>query len=325
MNNLTTINDILNFFRNREIIKTQKFQSDFHIRRPAPISESKSGDISFCGSTAKNPLHQLSIANASLLIIDKEISFDYDKLFNFDVQAIVISDNARLDFIRVVENFFYSKKAAGIHPSSVISPIALIDSDVFIGPLCSIGDKVEIKAGTVIHSGVHIYERVKIGRNVIINSGTVIGADGFGYERNKSGELIKFPHVGGVVIEDNVEIGSNSCIDRGTLSDTLICQGARIDNLVHISHNVIVGKHTVVIANAMVGGGTHVGDFSWIAPSVCLRDRIKIGNHSVIGLASVVTKSIPDNVTCIGSPARELSEQKMLLLHWNEEIDRKKI
>lgn len=316
----TTINDIIKFFSNREIIKSSAFQGDLKIKRPAPIYDTKAGDICFCGTTAINPLELLSNVNASLIILDKNITIDYNALFALDVQAIILSENARLDFIHVMENFFKSKTLTGIHSSSVVSPTALIDPDVYIGPLCSIGDDVEIKAGTYIHSGVHIYERVRVGQNVIINSGTVVGADGFGYERNNLGILEKFPHVGSVVIEDDVEIGSNSCIDRGTLGNTVICQGARIDNLVHISHNVIVGKHTAVIANAMVGGGTQVGDYSWIAPSACLRDRITIGAHSVIGLASVVTKNIPDNVTCIGSPARELKDQKKLLSHWNEVV-----
>ncbi len=202
-----------------------------------------------------------------------------------------------------------------IAPSSVIAP------DVFIGPLCSIGEDVEIGEKTLIHAGVHVYEHVSIGRNVIVNSGTVIGADGFGYERNEEGKLEKFPHVGRVAIEDDVEIGSNSCIDRGTLGDTVICQGARIDNLVHVAHNVIVGKHASVIANVMIGGGTEIGEYAWIAPSVCLRDRIKIGDKSTVGLASVVTKDIPDDVTIMGSPAREVAKQKKLLTHWAEVIN----
>ncbi len=144
----------------------------------------------------------------------------------------------------------------------------------------------------------------------------MIGADGFGYERNEVGELEKFPHVGGVLIEDNVEIGANSCIDRGSLGDTRICQGARIDNLVHIAHNVYVGRHAVVIANAMVGGGTHIGDFAWVAPSACLRDRIKIGDKSLVGLASLVTKDVPNGETVLGCPARSLAKHKRLLTHW---------
>jgi len=119
-----------------------------------------------------------------------------------------------------------------------------------------------------------------------------------------------------VLIEDNVEIGANTCIDRGSLGDTKICEGTCIDNLVHIAHNVYVGKHAVVIANAMVGGGTRIGDFAWVAPSACIRDRITIGDKSFVGLASLVTKDVSNGETVLGSPARSLEEQKRLLSHW---------
>ena len=324
MSNIPTISEILQFLSDRKAIKLFGFQNDIPIKRPAPITVAQPGQISFCGATVRDPGKLLVQTHASLLIVDKNISIDKATLSHSCVKAIILSDNARLDFIRVVENFFSPKKPSGIHPSSVVAPSAVIAPDVFIGPLCTIGDDVGIGEGTVIHAGVHIYDNVIIGRNVLINSGTVIGADGFGYERNEEGELEKFPHVGGVTIEDDVEIGSNSCIDRGTLGNTVICQCARIDNLVHVAHNVIVGKHTSVIANAMIGGGTEIGEYAWIAPSVCLRDRIKIGDKSSVGLASVVTKDIPDDVTIMGSPAREVVKQKKLLKHWAEVINQTK-
>jgi len=136
----------------------------------------------------------------------------------------------------------------------------------------------------------------------------VIGADGFGYQRNDKGEFEKFPHIGGVVIKDNVEIGSNTSIDRGALGNTIIEEGAKIDNLVHIAHNVKVGKHSAVIANSMIGGSTIIGDYSWVAPSVCMRDQISTGNNVTIGLGAVVLKSIPEGETWTGSPAKPLAE-----------------
>jgi UDP-3-O-[3-hydroxymyristoyl] glucosamine N-acyltransferase len=232
------------------------------------------------------------------------------------VEAVILCDNARLDFMRVIAHFFAKPRPIGIHPSAVIGRSSIIAPDAYIGPFCSIGENVEIGEGTVIFAGVHIYDGVRIGKKVTIHCGTVIGADGFGYERDEAGELEKFPQIGGVLIEDNVEIGANTCIDRGSLSDTRICEGARIDNLVHIAHNVYIGRHAVVIANAMIGGGTRVGDFAWIAPSACLRDRIIIGDKSFVGLASLVTKDVPNGEIVLGSPARSLAEQKRLLSHW---------
>jgi len=117
---------------------------------------------------------------------------------------------------------------------------------------------VVIGNGTRVYSGVQIHDQVRIGRNVVLKSGCVIGSDGFGFERNDEGTFEKFPHVGGVVIKDDVEIGGNTCVDRGTLSNTIIGKGTKIDNLVHIAHNVVVGKNCAIIALACLGGSRSV-------------------------------------------------------------------
>jgi UDP-3-O-[3-hydroxymyristoyl] glucosamine N-acyltransferase len=142
----------------------------------------------------------------------------------------------------------------------------------------------------------------------MIHAGSVIGADGFGYSRNDDGELEKFPHIGSVVIEDRVEIGSNTSVDRGTLSNTVIREGAKIDNFVHVAHNVVIGKHAAVIAHAMIGGSTEIGDYGWIAPSAALMNGLHIGKGATVGLGAVVTKNIPDNETWAGVPAMPLKE-----------------
>ena len=310
---MPTIGEIIAFLRSdNSLLRFAEAADSVVIRRPAPITEAVSGEISFCGATARNPQRLIEGARASLLLIERNIVFDKEQLARAGVQAVIVRDNARLDFMRVVQKFFALPRPHGVHPTAVISPAANIAANVSIGPLCSIG-AAEIGTGSILHAGVHIYDGVRIGSNVIIHSGTVIGADGFGYERNEQGELVKFPHVGGVVIEDNVEIGANTCIDRGTLGNTHICAGTRVDNLVHIAHNVYVGTHAAIIAQTMVGGGTHVGDGTWVAPGACVRDRITIGDGATVGLGALVTKDVPDRVTVLGSPAREVAEYKRLL------------
>ncbi|MEI6766957.1 MAG: UDP-3-O-(3-hydroxymyristoyl)glucosamine N-acyltransferase [Bacteroidota bacterium] len=232
------------------------------------------------------------ICNGDLLITDALLM----------KRCFIIVHDPKLSFIRVATRLFGGKKEAGIHPSAIIDVRARIGKNVSIGPNTIIED-AEIGDGTVISGNCSIVGRVKIGKNVFINSGVVIGSEGFGYSRNSEGVLEKFPHFGGVVIEDNAEIGANTCIDRGTLGNTLICEGAKIDNLVHIAHNVVVGRNSLVIANAMVGGSTVIGDESWIAPSASLMNGIKIGNNVTVGMAALVTKSIPDGETWAGFPA----------------------
>ena len=133
-------------------------------------------------------------------------------------------------------------------------------------------------------------------------------SNGFGYSRNEEFEFEKFPHVGGVIIEDNVEIGANTCIDRGALGNTVIKTGTKIDNLVHIGHNCVIGKHCAIIANSMLGGSVVIKDYSWIAPSASILNQLSIGEKVTIGLGSVVNKSVPDGETWMGVPAKPLKE-----------------
>ena len=313
---MPTIGEIVIFLQAEDsLLQLVEAANSTTIHRPAPIAEAGPGEVSFCGATARNPQGLLERTRASLLIIDRSISFDEKRLAQAGVQAVVLRDNARLAFMRVIDKFFAHPRPQGIHPTVVISPTARIAPDVYIGAYCVLGE-VTIGQGTVIHSGVHIYDSVRIGRNVTIHSGCVIGADGFGFERDEAGELEKFPHVGGVVIEDDVEICALTHVARGTLGDTVIGQGTKIDTFVHVAHSVRIGRHCAIISHAMLGGGLMIGDFSWVAPSACLRDRIAIGSGVTVGLGAVVTKDVPDGTTVFGSPARELAEQKRLLAHW---------
>lgn len=219
---------------------------------------------------------------------------------------IVVAD-PRLVFATVANALFSERPAWGVHPTASIHRDATLHEETYIGPFSYVG-RAKIGRGVIIHGHVHIYDDVRIGADVTIHAGTVIGATGFGYVRGEDGTITNFPHFGGVVIEDGVDIGSNTSIDRGSLGDTIIRRGARIDNLVHIAHNVVVGRDAFVIANAMVGGSTALGDGSWVSPSATLRDGIAVGTGSTVGLGALVTKDVPDGETWAGSPARPLAD-----------------
>ncbi|MHA1325565.1 MAG: UDP-3-O-(3-hydroxymyristoyl)glucosamine N-acyltransferase [Candidatus Helarchaeota archaeon] len=227
-----------------------------------------------------------------------------DKLDILEEKNIIFAHNPRICFIKVANHFFPPPRKFGIHPSALIGKNCIIGSKVYIGKYVTVGENVCIGNNTIIHAGVHIYNNVKIGSNCVIHSGVVIGADGFGYERSELGDMLKFPHYGGVIIGDNVEIGANTCIDRGTLGNTVIERGVKIDNLCHIAHNTIIKENSVIIALSMIGGSTIIGKRAWIAPSSCLRNGIIIGDDSVVGLGAVVTKDVPNNTTVIGVPAK---------------------
>jgi UDP-3-O-[3-hydroxymyristoyl] glucosamine N-acyltransferase len=139
---------------------------------------------------------------------------------------------------------------------------------------------------------------VKIGKN------TVIGGDGFGYARDTDGMLVKMPHQGNVIIEENVEIGSNTCIDRAVIGSTVIGAGTKIDNLVHIAHGVKIGKNCLIVAGAVIGGSCEIGDNCFIGINASVKNKVKIGNNVTIGMGAVVLKDVPDGATVVGNPGR---------------------
>lgn len=241
---------------------------------------------------------------ARMIICDSEIKITNrmaeEKLF-------ILVKHPKLVFTRIVTALFERSISYGIHPTAYVHPEAEIHSRSYIGPFTYVG-KSTIGEGSVIYGHVHIYDGVIISRNVTIHAGCIIGADGFGYSRNEAGVLEKFPHIGSVHIDDHVEIGANTCIDRGALGQTWIKEGAKIDNLVHIAHNVVVGRHAAVIALAMIAGSVELGDYSWIAPSAAIREVVKVGRQATVGIGAVVTKNIPDGETWTGVPARPLDE-----------------
>ena len=217
--------------------------------------------------------------------------------------TILVVDNPKLEFSRVYQFLMRDTELTGINgylsPSSTLGSSSYIGPGSFVGPLCKIGEKVLIQPNVVIT------QNVEIGNGVIIGSGSVIGSRGFGYVKDELGKNIPFPQVGGVVIEDDVEIGSNTSIDGGALTPTVIGRGVKIDNLVHIAHGDEIGNDTLIMAGVVFCGSVTIGKNCWIAPGAVIREHLTIGDNSFIGLGAVVTQSLPINSRVIGNPARE--------------------
>jgi UDP-3-O-[3-hydroxymyristoyl] glucosamine N-acyltransferase len=220
----------------------------------------------------------------------------------------LITDNPRLSFQIVLTNFFMPKKSLGVSAKASIAFNVKLGKDIFIGNNvtieedCSIGDRTSIDHNTIIKKGTII------GSNVIIGANSTIGGVGFGYEKDETGQYVFIPHIGNVVIEDYVEIGNNTCIDRAVLGSTILKKNVKVDNLVHIAHGVKVGENSLIIANAMVAGSVDIGKNTWVAPSSSILNGKKVGSNVTIGLAAVVVKDVIDGETVIGSPAEEISK-----------------
>ncbi len=222
--------------------------------------------------------------------------------------------------------------APGVHPSAVVDSGAMIDPSVSIGPFAVvsrgaiIGKRSVIGANTYIgensrlgedctlYPSVTVRERCVLGDRVILHCGCVIGADGFGYEFN-DGRHVKIRQSGGVIIGNDVEIGANSTIDRARFGNTRIGDGTKIDNLVQIAHNVVIGRGCILVAGAMIAGSTRLGDFVTLGGQVGVAGHLSIGNRVMVGAQSGVSKNVPDGVILFGSPAEPMREAKRKLAH----------
>jgi UDP-3-O-[3-hydroxymyristoyl] glucosamine N-acyltransferase len=245
-----------------------------------------------------------------------------DKRFSSSKKTLIQVPNARVAFARALALFFPEQKfAAGIHPTAVIAKSAHIDPAAHIGPHCVIGERVKIGARSALLAGnfvgddskigddagifpnVTIYPRTEIGNRVRIHANSVIGSDGFGYVLD-GGVHRKVPQIGSVVIGDDVEIGAGVTIDRGALGPTVIGKGTKIDNLVHIAHNVEIGEHSLLCAQVGIAGSTKIGNYTVLAGQAGIAGHLKIGNQVTITSKSGVMNDIPDGEKWFGIPAQ---------------------
>ncbi|MBI5098647.1 MAG: UDP-3-O-(3-hydroxymyristoyl)glucosamine N-acyltransferase [Nitrospirae bacterium] len=284
---------------------------EVEITGAAGVNEAKPGDITFLAD--KKLLKDLLTSKASAVIAREKIE-------DLSV-SILISDNPYFTFARALEVFYrkpfkplgVSDKATvcrdvsfgedvSIYPNVYISNNVAIGSRVTMFPGVFIGEGTSIGDDSIIYSNVTIRENVTVGKNVIIHAGAVIGSDGFGYVFEK-GVHYKIPQVGGVIIEDDVEIGANVTIDRATTGNTIIGSGTKIDNLVHIAHNVKIGKNCIILGQVGVAGSAEIGEGVILAGQSGVRDHVKIGNGAMIGSKAGISDNIPDGQIYSGFPA----------------------
>lgn len=283
--------------------------------------------ITFVGSAkfAK----QLSHTNAAAAIVNSNIKVEETKI------PIIRVKNADLAMATLLEAFSPKHGPVleqNIHPSAVIHPTAHIADSVKIGPFCYVGAGVRISTATILYANVSIYDHSHIGAHCTFWSGTVIrentrigdycifhnnvsiGADGFGYRPAPDGSgLIKIPHIGNVDIGNHVEIGANSCVDKAKFNSTLIGDGCKIDNLVQIGHNSVLGKSCIMAGSSGLAGSVTLGDGVMIGGSASIKDHVNIGSGATVGAGSGVIADVPAGGSVLGYPATESRE---MLKQW---------
>lgn len=299
----------------------------------APADQARAGDLTFAENEGFFARAEQSAASAILV----------PAAFAPSHKTLIRVSNARIAFAKVLPLFFPpAQPAPGIHPSAVVAPSAQIDPTAHIGPHCVVGQRTRLGARSVLKGGNHIgddcrlgddvclfpnvvvYSQTQIGHRVSIHAGTIIGADGYGYVLDE-GRHRKVLQLGNVIIHDDVEIGANVTIDRAALGSTVIGQGTKIDNLVMIAHNVVVGEHCLIVAQAGVAGSTKLGAYCVLAGQAGLAGHLKIGDQVTVAAQAGVMRDIPDGQKVFGSPAlpdKEAKRQVIALMQLPELIRR---
>ncbi len=284
---------------------------EIEISGVASIDEARSEEITFIASPKYLP--KLNETNASAVIVSKEVTKAE--------KPLLCVTNPYLAFAKILTLFSYRPyQSKGIDSMAWISPTATLGKDltlypfVYIGDHCLIGDRVTLYPGvfvgegcsigedSILYPNVSIYSGTLIGKRVILHSGVVVGSDGFGYVK-EGRKNVKIPQVGKVMIEDDVEIGANTTIDRATLGRTVIRRGVKIDNLVQVAHNVTIGEDSIIVAQVGISGSTKIGNNVTLAGQVGVVGHIEIGDNVMVGAQSGVTHDLPANQGFLGSPA----------------------
>ncbi|MCS6904426.1 MAG: UDP-3-O-(3-hydroxymyristoyl)glucosamine N-acyltransferase [Bacteroidia bacterium] len=288
----------------------------------ATIEEGKEGALCFL----QNPKYLTNLHSSQATAVLVPIDFMPK---NPVTPTLIRCQEPYLQFVKLMRQVAKpAKPKQGIAPTAIIEPSASIPDSTSIGDLVYIGAntkigenvtiypqvylgaEVEIGDNTTIYPGVVIYHQVKIGKNCILHSGCVIGSDGFGYLQDNEGKHIKVPQIGKVIIEDDVEIGANTCIDRATLGTTKIAKGVKIDNLVHIAHNVSIGENTIMAAQVGISGSTRIGNHCMFGGQVGITGHVEIAEKTQLGAKAGVTKSIKKPGQILrGGPAQPLEQQ----------------
>lgn len=263
----------------------------------AKIEEGREGCISFLSNPKYTPY--IYETKSSVVLVNEDLELEHP----VDCTLIRV-ENAYECVAKLMQMYAQMlPKKTGIDSLAFVAKSAKIGKDVYIGPFACIGENVTIGDGSMIYPHVVIYDGCKIGNNVTIHAGTVIGADGFGFAPNTEG-YDKIPQLGIVVIEDNVEIGANTCVDRSTMGQTIIHRGVKLDNLIQVAHNCEIGENTVMSAQVGMAGSTKIGAWCMVGGQAGFSGHIHVADRTMVGAqCGVIGNTKGDGETLIGSPA----------------------
>ena len=299
------VKNIIDFLDLRNVKYEFNGDKNIEILGYSSIFHYKEGTVSWLRDMETLKKNKLNYSNDFTCIITK------DEIDRFEqTNAHIRVANPKEIFFEIVNNFWGDKLSREVSNHAIVEDGAVIGENPSIGPFTYISSQAHIGDNCTIGANVSIKGQVEIGNDCVIQSGSVIGEDGFGFV--KDANIIKYVnHLGGVTIGDNVHIGAQTCICRGSIDNTYIGEYTKIDNLCHIAHNVEIGKSCIIVAGTTIMGSVHIGNDCWISTSI-IRDLSRLGDNCTVGMGSVVTKDVISGDTVIGNPACQFNRHNSL-------------
>lgn len=295
------IEDVIQLLQN-DIIRVHGDYNTMTIDNISDAERVNEKSLDWVNPSKQNKQQIVNTSLAKVMLVDPSVEVVEGKV-------LIVVNNPKKALAKVGNHFFVQHPIAGIHPTAIVDPDAHIGNNVTIGPYCVIG-KAIIGDNCVLDSNVRIYDDVVMGHDCVIKAGAVLGGAGFGFEKDENGNRFRFPQIGQLVIGDFVEVGSNTCIDRGALSNTEIGDYTKINNLCHIAHNNKIGQNVMITGCVNISGSNVIEDNVWLAPNASVRGWVHIGKGATVGMGAVVVKDVPSREIWVGNPAKKMEKTK---------------
>lgn len=291
------------------VIRVEGSMTGVSIDNLADVEHIVSSTLDWVSRSKQNKQEVVEASKAKVILVDQEIV--YSESIRKSQKVLIIVKDPKTALAKVGNEFFVERQPHCIHPTAIIDPNAKIGKNVNIGPYCIIGN-CTIRDNTFIDSYVKIFDGVQIGESCVFRHGCIVGGESVAYQKDENGNRFHFPQLGGLIIGYHVEVGINSQIDKGALSDTIVGDYVKLGSQCHISHNDKIGNNVVLTGGVILAGSVTVGENTWVSTRVIVNPGHSIGKDCFLSTASVINQDIPDGEMWAGSPAKRICKTSMM-------------
>ena len=274
----------------------------------SPVGKARAGDLAFVTDARFDRKSVEAALEGGAVVLMTEES--RSRLSPSASGSVGVVGNPRLAFAQFLSAFVRPSPTARVSPTAIVSPSARVHPSAHVGAFCWVGTQAVVGPGVVLQDRVSVGDGVRIGPNSIVRTGAVIGGEGFGFERDENGRPVRLPHVGGVTLGKDVEVGALATVSSGTIDETRVGDGAKIGDNAHVAHNCVLGENVMLAAGVALAGSVRLADAVWLGPNASVKEGVSVGERSIVGIGSVVVRDVPSGEVWAGVPAKKLRDHR---------------